>query len=58
MCLSLCLYSSLLLGIIYLFFSAFNIVFTTNHGFELWQVGLTFLGLLVGMLLGVASDPW
>lgn len=32
-------------------------VFQTNHGFNLWQTGLTFLGLLVGMIVGVSCDP-
>ena len=58
MCTNLCLFSALLLGIIYLFFSAFDLVFENNHHFKLWQVGLTFLGILIGMALGVASDPF
>ncbi|MCJ1313594.1 hypothetical protein MMC25_007273 [Agyrium rufum] len=58
MCLNLCIFSALLLGILYLFFGAFNIVFTNNHNFTLSQVGLSFFGLLVGMVLGVATDPW
>lgn len=49
MCLILDLYAAILLGIIYLFFGAFPLVFGNNHGFNLWQIGLTFLGLLVGM---------
>jgi hypothetical protein len=57
MCLNLCLFSSLLLGILYLFFGAFNLVFTEVYGFNLHQVGLSFLGLLIGMLLAIASDP-
>ncbi len=57
MCLSLCLYSAILLGVLYLFFGAFDLVFTTNHTFQLWQVGLSFVGLLVGILIGIASDP-
>jgi hypothetical protein len=44
------------LGILYLFFGAFPLVFGDNHAFELHQVGLTFLGILVGMVLGVASN--
>jgi hypothetical protein len=55
MCLILCLYSSVLLGVLYLFFGAFGLVFEENHGFNLWQVGLTFLGLTVGMVLGSCS---
>jgi MFS family permease len=57
MCLNLCLFSSLLLSILYLFFGAFNLVFGKVYGFNLYQVGLTFVGLLVGMLLATASDP-
>lgn len=57
MVLNLCLFSAILLGVLYLFFGAFEIVFTNNHGFELWQVGLSFTGLLVGQLLAIASEP-
>ncbi|KAI9812236.1 MAG: hypothetical protein M1832_000468 [Thelocarpon impressellum] len=58
MCLNLCLFSALLLGILYLFFGAFPLVFQTNHGFQLHQVGLAFSGLLVGMVAGVATNPF
>lgn len=57
MCFNLCLFSSILLGILYLFFGAFPLVFRTVYGFNLWQIGLTFIGLMVGMLLAIASDP-
>lgn len=57
MCLNLCIYSAILLGVLYLFFGAFSLVFSNNHRFELWQVGLTFLGLFVGMLIGITTDP-
>lgn len=56
MCLLICLLSAVLLGILYLFFGAFPLVFGKGHGFELWQVGLSFLGIFVGMMIGVASD--
>lgn len=56
-CLNLCLLSALLLGILYLFFGAFPLVFSNNHGFTLSQVGLTFLGLFVGMVFGISCDP-
>jgi len=56
-CLNLCLLSALLLGILYLFFGAFPLVFGNNHGFTISQVGLTFLGLFVGMMLGISCDP-
>ncbi|KAK7569587.1 major facilitator superfamily domain-containing protein [Phyllosticta citricarpa] len=57
MCLSLDILSAILLGILYLFFGAFPLVFGNNHGFSLSQVGLAFLGLFVGMFLGIMSDP-
>jgi len=57
MCLNLCIFTALLLGIMYLFFGAFPLVFGTNHGFNLWQVGLTFLGLGVGSVASLATDP-
>lgn len=57
MCLNLCLLSAILLGVLYLFFGAFPLVFENNHGFTLSQTGLTFLGLLFGMLIGIACDP-
>ena len=43
MCLNLCIFSALLLGVLYLWFGAFELVFENNHGFELWQVGLTYV---------------
>jgi hypothetical protein len=49
--------SAILLGILYLFFGAFPLVFGNNHGFSISQVGLAFLGLLVGMLVGISTDP-
>ncbi|KAH7556579.1 benomyl methotrexate resistance protein [Bipolaris maydis] len=57
MCLNLCILSAILLGILYLFFGAFPLVFGNNHGFSLSQTGIAFLGLLVGMVAGVSSDP-
>ena len=57
MCFNLCLFSSILLGILYLFFGAFPLVFESIYAFNLWQIGLTFLGLMVGMLTAIASDP-
>lgn len=38
------------------FFGAFPLVFQNNHGFTVSQTGLSFLGLLVGMLAGITSD--
>ena len=57
MCLALDLYSAILLGIIYLLFGAFPIVFEGNHGFTLWQTGLSFMGMFAGMAAAGASFP-
>ncbi|PHH78535.1 hypothetical protein CDD82_3002 [Ophiocordyceps australis] len=57
MCLNLCILSALLLGILYLFFGAFPLIFGTTHGFNRWQTGLAFLGIMVSMVVGVATDP-
>ncbi|KAK6439640.1 hypothetical protein LTR95_004153 [Oleoguttula sp. CCFEE 5521] len=57
MCLNLCLLSAILLGVLYLFFGAFALVFSHNHNFNLWQQVLTFLGIFVGMVIGTACDP-
>lgn len=57
MCLNLCVFSAILLGILYLFFGAFQLVFKDIYGFELWQRGLCFVGLFVGMVIAILSDP-
>ncbi|KAH7346295.1 major facilitator superfamily domain-containing protein [Rhexocercosporidium sp. MPI-PUGE-AT-0058] len=57
MVLNLCLFSAILLGILYLFFGAFPLVFMGNHGFSLSQTGMSFLGIFIGMVLGAATDP-
>ena len=54
---NLCIFSSILLGILYLFFGAFDLVFSKVYGFNLWQVGLSFCGILFGMLVAMATDP-
>ncbi|KAG4415694.1 hypothetical protein IFR04_011151, partial [Cadophora malorum] len=57
MCLNLCLHSAVLLGILYLFFGAFPLVFATNHGLNLWQIGLTFLSMAIGIICGICTTP-
>ncbi|RYO83606.1 hypothetical protein DL762_006055 [Monosporascus cannonballus] len=57
MCLLLCVFSAILLGVLYLFFGAFGVIFGDNYGFNLWQTGLSFLGILVGMIVCSATDP-
>lgn len=58
MCLNLCIFAAILLGIIYLFFGAFQLVFLNVYGMELYQRGLVFLGLFVGMVFAIVSDPF
>jgi MFS family permease len=48
------IYVSLNIGMLYGFFAAFPYVFRTKYGFNLDQIGLTFLGLGVGALAGAA----
>ncbi|KAJ4140155.1 hypothetical protein NW768_001510 [Fusarium equiseti] len=57
MCLNLCIFTAILLGILYLFFGAFPLVFDRIYGFNLWQIGLSFLGILVGMVAAAGLDP-
>ncbi|KAJ5573506.1 uncharacterized protein N7459_007933 [Penicillium hispanicum] len=57
MCLNLCVFSAILLGIIYLFFGAFQLVFTNVYGMTLWQRGCCFLGMLAGMPCATMTDP-
>ncbi|KAL7269270.1 hypothetical protein RUND412_008077 [Rhizina undulata] len=57
MVLLLCVFTAILLGVLYLFFQAFPLVFGNVHHFSLQLIGLTFLGLFVGMVSGILSDP-
>ncbi|KAF8458193.1 major facilitator superfamily domain-containing protein [Kalaharituber pfeilii] len=57
MVLFLCLLTSVLLGILYLFFQAFPLVFSSVHHMDLQSIGLTFLGLFVGVVIGILTDP-
>ncbi|OGM44515.1 putative bicyclomycin resistance protein [Aspergillus bombycis] len=57
MCLCLDIYSAILLGILYLFFGTFPMVFRTTYDMNLWQGGLTFVGIIVGMVLAAATTP-
>lgn len=57
MLLLLCLWSALLLGVLYLFFVAFPIVFEA-HGFNLQEIGLSFLGIGIGMVIAVLTMPY
>ncbi|TFY71767.1 hypothetical protein EVG20_g1225 [Dentipellis fragilis] len=58
MVLFLNLWNSLILGILYLAFQAFPIIFEENHGFNMQMTGLTFIGILSGMLIGLSTQPY
>jgi multidrug resistance protein len=53
----LCAYTGLGLGIVYMFFVAFPYIFRTVFVFNLWQQGLSFLGMLIGMICGGSLAP-
>ncbi|GME90563.1 unnamed protein product [[Candida] boidinii] len=57
MVLTLDIYSGLILAIVYLFFVSFPYTFKTVWGFGLSAQGLSFLGLLTGMLLSLGFQP-
>lgn len=57
MVMALSTYTSLIQGILYLFFGAFPLVFGENHGFNLWQVGLAFLGIAIGNVIACFFNP-
>ncbi|KKZ63629.1 hypothetical protein EMCG_02070 [[Emmonsia] crescens] len=54
----LCAYTAMSLGILYLFFGALYTVFIHNYDFQLYQVGLSFFGLLFGTLTSAATHPF
>lgn len=57
MALLLDLWSALILGILYLTFQAFPIIFGRVHGFSQEFVGMSFLGIGIGMFIGLFSQP-
>ncbi|KAI0064100.1 MFS general substrate transporter [Artomyces pyxidatus] len=58
MALLLNLWNSLILGILYLAFQAFPIIFGDGHGFNTQMLGLTFLGIGLGLVIGLATTPF
>ena len=56
MCLNLYLFSRFAWHLVLVLGCVRRCVWDVYH-FELWQVGVAFLGLLIGMLLAIASDP-
>jgi hypothetical protein len=47
----------LILGIFYLTFQAFPIIFGRLHGFNTQMTGLTFIGIGIGMVLALCTQP-
>ncbi|KAJ3837536.1 MFS general substrate transporter [Lentinula raphanica] len=58
MALLLNLWTSMVLGILYLTFQAFPIIFTEKHSFSIQQSGLTFLGIGVGMVCAMPTQSY
>jgi hypothetical protein len=50
--------NALILGILYLAFQVFPIIFQGGHGFNIQETGLGFLGIGVGMVIGLATQPY
>ncbi|RSH91579.1 hypothetical protein EHS25_009878 [Saitozyma podzolica] len=57
MALALDVWTSLILGIIYLFFNAIPFTFRTLYNFNLGETGLAFFALGLGMVIGTATQP-
>ncbi|KAJ7734792.1 major facilitator superfamily domain-containing protein [Mycena maculata] len=51
-------WNALLLGILYLMFQAFPIIFEDEHHFDVQSTGLAFLGIALGMVIGLATQPF
>lgn len=45
-------YNAFTFSVLFAFFEAYPFVFMGEYGFSIWQYGLTFLGIGVGVLLG------
>lgn len=57
MVLLLNIWNSLLLGILYLAFQAFPVIFK-KHNFNMQEIGMSFLGIGVGMAISLACQPF
>lgn len=49
--------AALILGIQYLTFQAFPIIFEDGHHFNVQSTGMSFIGMGLGLLLGLACQP-
>jgi DHA1 family multidrug resistance protein-like MFS transporter len=58
----LSIYMSFIYGLLYLFLTAYPLVFVGVHGFSLGHSGLTFFGMIVGQIIAgiavLAQQPW
>lgn len=58
----LSIYMGFIYGLLYLFLTAYPLVFVGVHGFSMGQSGLTFFGMIIGQLLAgvsvIAQQPW
>lgn len=48
----------MILGILYLAFQAFPIIFMEGHGFNVQSTGMSFLGIGLGMVIALCSQPF
>jgi DHA1 family multidrug resistance protein-like MFS transporter len=48
-------YTALVYGLYYSFFESFPLVYRNIYGFNLSQLGLTFLSVLIGLIVGVVT---
>jgi len=58
MALALDIWTALILGILYLAFQAWPVIFEQVHGFDVQSTGLAFLGIGIGMVLAVLMQPF
>lgn len=58
----LSIYMSFIYGLLYLFLTAYPLVFVGVHGFNMGESGLAFFGMIVGQLIAgatvIAQQPW
>ncbi|CCM05652.1 uncharacterized protein FIBRA_07882 [Fibroporia radiculosa] len=51
------IWNAIILGILYLTFQAFPIIFENVHGFNMQETGMTFIGIGIGILGALATQP-
>ena len=50
------LYTAFTFSVLFAFFAAYPFTFQSVYGFNTWQYGLTFLGIGLGVVLGVVTN--